>query len=149
MLVNPFTSLLAREQSGWGFTVKQGGRTAPEDSLAVAQSHYLLYSCADGGRRICRAMAGLPEWQKDDNNNNNIIIIIIMSVFLERLSMWNVLNCAEQVQVQKYKTHAYKTLTIVGVQIIMLKHPTKHKKRMPIKPIYCINIRKNNPSHTN
>ena len=28
----------------------------------------------------------------------------------------------------KYKTHAYKTLKTVGVQIIMLKHPTKHKR---------------------
>ena len=34
-----------------------------------------------------------------------IIIIIIMSMFLERLSMWNMLNCAEQVQIQKYETH--------------------------------------------
>ena len=33
-----------------------------------------------------------------------------MSVFLERFSMWNMLNCAEQVQIQKQKTHAYKTL---------------------------------------
>ena len=33
-----------------------------------------------------------------------IIIVIIMSVFLERLSMWNMLNCAEQGQIQKYKT---------------------------------------------
>ena len=32
-----------------------------------------------------------------------IIVIIITSVFLERLSMWNMLNCAEQVQIQKYK----------------------------------------------
>ena len=32
-----------------------------------------------------------------------IIIIIIMSVLLERLSMWNMHNCAEQVQIQKYK----------------------------------------------
>ena len=57
-----------------------------------------------------------------------IIIIITMSVFVERLSMRNMLNCAEQVQMQKYKTHAYKTLKTVGAQIIMLKHPTKHKK---------------------
>ena len=56
------------------------------------------------------------------------IIVIIMSVFLERLSMWNMLSCAEQVQIQKYKTHAYRTLKTEGVQIIMLKHPTKHKK---------------------
>ena len=47
-----------------------------------------------------------------------------MSIFLERLFMWNMLNCAEQVQIQKYKTHAYKTLKTAGVQIIMLKHPT-------------------------
>ena len=56
------------------------------------------------------------------------IIIIIMNVFLERLSMWNMLSCAEQVQIQKYKTYAYKTLKTAGVQIIMLKHPTNHKK---------------------
>ena len=30
-----------------------------------------------------------------------IIIIMIMSVFLERFSMCNMLNCAEQVQIQK------------------------------------------------
>ena len=59
----------------------------------------------------------------------SFIIIIMMSVFLERLSMENMLNCAEQVQIQKYKTHAYKTLKTAGVQIIMLKHPAKHKKK--------------------
>ena len=48
-----------------------------------------------------------------------------MSVFLERLSMRNMLSCAEQVQIQKYKTHAYKTLKTANVQTIMLKHPTK------------------------
>ena len=35
------------------------------------------------------------------------------------------LNCAVQVQIQKYKTHAYKTPKTAGVQTIMLKHPTK------------------------
>ena len=60
-----------------------------------------------------------------------IIIIIIMSVFLKRLSMWNVLSCAEQVQMQKYKPHADQTLKTAGVQIIMLKHPIKHKKEYP------------------
>ena len=54
-----------------------------------------------------------------------------MSVFLERLSTWNMLSCAEQVQIQKYKTHAYKTLKTAGVKIIILKHPTKHKKEYP------------------
>ena len=56
----------------------------------------------------------------------------IMSVFLEQLSMRNMLNCTKQVQIQKYKTHAYNTLKTAGVQIIMLKHPTKHKKRIPL-----------------
>ena len=60
-----------------------------------------------------------------------IIIVIIMSIFLERLFMWNMLNCTEQVQIQKYKTHPYKTLKTTGVQIIMLKHPTKHEKEYP------------------
>ena len=53
-----------------------------------------------------------------------------MSIFLERLSIWNMLNWAEQVQIQKYKTHAYQTLETVCVQIIILKHPTKHIKKL-------------------
>ena len=48
-----------------------------------------------------------------------------MRIFLELLSMWNIHSCTEQVQIQKYKTHAYKTLKIGGVQTIMLKHPSK------------------------
>ena len=64
-----------------------------------------------------------------------IIIVITMSIFLERLSMGNMLNWAEQVQMQKYKTHAYKTLKTAGVQTIMLKHPTKQlKKKKKKKP---------------
>ena len=57
-----------------------------------------------------------------------IIIVIIMSVFLEHLFM---LNCADQMQIQKYKTHAYnyKTPKTAGVQTIMLKHPTKQLKK--------------------
>ena len=39
-----------------------------------------------------------------------------MSVFLERLSMWNLLNCAEHVQIQKFKTHACKTLKTLSNQ---------------------------------
>ena len=78
------------------------------------------------------------------NNNNNEHIS--RAPFHVKLSM---LNCAEQVHIQKYKTHAYKTLKTAGVQIIMLKHPTKHKKGIPIKPKYCINVLKNNPNHTN
>ena len=49
------------------------------------------------------------------------VIMIMMSVFLERLSMWNMLNCAEQVQIQRYKTHAYKTPRTACVQTIALK----------------------------
>ena len=56
-----------------------------------------------------------------------IIIIIIMSIFLERFSARNMLNCAERVQIQKHKTHAYKTLKTAGVQTIMWKHPAKQK----------------------
>ena len=52
-----------------------------------------------------------------------------MSVFLERFSMWNMFSCAEQGQIQEYKTHAYKTLKTAGVQTIMLKHPTKRLKK--------------------
>ena len=48
-----------------------------------------------------------------------------MSIFLERLSMWNMLIWAEQERIRKYETHAYKTLKKAGVQTIMLKHPTK------------------------
>ena len=66
-----------------------------------------------------------------------IIIVVVMSIFLERLTMWNLLNCAEQEQIQKYKTHAYKTHKTVGVQI-MLKHPTKHKKEYPLLRIRII-----------
>ena len=59
------------------------------------------------------------------------------------------LNCAEQVQIQKYKTPAYKTPEISGVQTIMLKHPTEQLKKVPIKPKYRINVHRNNPNHTN
>ena len=61
-----------------------------------------------------------------------IIMIIKMGVFLEGLSVRNMLNCAEQEQIQKYKTHAYKTLKTAGVQTIMLKHSTKQfQKKLP------------------
>ena len=53
-----------------------------------------------------------------------------MSVFLERLSMWNNLNCAEQVQIKNTK-RMHIRLQTVGVQIIKLKHPTKHTKEYP------------------
>ena len=56
-----------------------------------------------------------------------------MSVFLEHLSKWNMLSWAEQVQIQKYKTHANKTLKTAGVQTIMLKHPTEQFKKITHK----------------
>ena len=52
-----------------------------------------------------------------------------MSIFLERLSMWNMLSCTEQGQIQKYKVHAYRTFKTAGVQTIMLEHPTKQFKK--------------------
>ena len=50
-----------------------------------------------------------------------------MSVFLERLSIWNMLSCAEQLQIYKYKTHLYeyKTPKTACVQTIMLKYSAK------------------------
>ena len=51
--------------------------------------------------------------------NASLTIMIIMSLFLERLSMWNMLTCAEQVQIQKYKTHGYKTPKTAFVQTIV------------------------------
>ena len=48
-----------------------------------------------------------------------------MIVFLECLFMWNMLNYAEQVQIQKYKTHAYKPPKTARVQTIMIKHSAK------------------------
>ena len=48
-----------------------------------------------------------------------------MSIFLEHLSMWNILSCAEQVQIQKYKTHAYKA-----------PHPKEHVSKQS-----CWNIK--------
>ena len=39
------------------------------------------------------------------------------------------LNCNEQVQVQKYKTLAKKTPKTAGVQTITLKYPTKQTKK--------------------
>ena len=50
---------------------------------------------------------------------------------------------------QKYETHAYKTLKTIGVQIIMVKHPTKHKKEYPLNPYTVSMYTKNNPNHTN
>ena len=62
------------------------------------------------------------EWTYNNNNHNHNERIY------RAFSIWNMLNCAEQVQIQKYKTYAYKTLKTVGVQVIMLKHLTKRKK---------------------
>ena len=61
------------------------------------------------------------------------------------------LNCADHGQIQKYKTHAYKTLKTAGVQMIILKHPTTQLKKNSsnnnnIKPKYRVNVHiKKNP----
>ena len=39
------------------------------------------------------------------------------------------LNCAEQVQIQKYKTHAYKTLKAARVQIIRHRERQRERER--------------------
>ena len=68
-----------------------------------------------------------------------------MSIFLERPSIWNMLNYAEQCKYKNIKHMHRRYSKAVGVQTIMLKHPIKHnKKRTAIKPIYCINVHKNN-----
>ena len=78
-----------------------------------------------------------------------MMMMMMMSVFLECLSMSNMLNCPKQVHIRKYKTHAYKTPKTGGVQIIMLKHPTKQLKNKKNKPKCHINVHINNPSYTN
>ena len=59
------------------------------------------------------------------------------------------LNCAEQVQIQKYETHAYKTLKTEAVRVIVLKHPTKHKKKAHKTHIPYQRTHKNDPNLTN
>ena len=39
--------------------------------------------------------------------------------------MINMLNCAEQVQIQKHRTHAHKTPHTAGGQTVMLTHQGK------------------------
>ena len=65
------------------------------------------------------------------------VLIRIMSIFLEHLSIWNMHNFAEQVQILKYKTHACKTAKTADVQIVMLKHPTKQLKKKKKKKTFC------------
>ena len=40
-----------------------------------------------------------------------------MIVLLEHLHIWNMLNCAEQAQILKYKTYAYPSFNIVTIHI--------------------------------
>ena len=53
---------------------------------------------------------------------------MMMIAFLERLSIWYMLNFSKQIQIQKYGMHEYKTPQTACVQTIMLKHPTKLKR---------------------
>ena len=121
-------------------------------SLVTAGQLMLCTLCSDPSlASICtqHKQSLHTNWQSH-MHQELIIITIIMSVFQECLSMRNMLHCAEQVQIQKQnKTHAYKTLKTAGVKTIMLKHPTKHKKRVPMKPTHHIHVQKNNPNHKN
>ena len=56
----------------------------------------------------------------DDNDNNGRISGTPFHV-----------KHVKQVQIQKYKTHAYKTLKTAGVQTIMLEHQTKQLQKIP------------------
>ena len=71
------------------------------------------------------------------------VIVIIMSIFLECLSMWNILNCAEQVQIQKYKTHAKKD-TLSSLVLNMLHHVVTDRMQLQLIQISkCVNWGKN------
>ena len=79
-----------------------------------------------------------------------------MSLFLEHLSMWNMLHCAEQVQIQKYKTRAYnlwhpkQQVSKQSCRNIQLSSKKKkQQQKVPIKPKSSINLHINNPNHTN
>ena len=48
------------------------------------------------------------------------------------------LKRAEQVQIQEYKTHAYKTLKTAGVQAILLTHPTELGLLLFVFSVSCI-----------
>ena len=68
---------------------------------------------------------------------------MIVIVCLECISIWNLLIWAEQVQISKYETHAYKTFKTAHVRTIMLKHPTKQWKGIKNKiffVLYCFAI---------
>ena len=45
------------------------------------------------------------------------------------------LNGTEQVQIQKYKTHAHKTPKTAYVQTVMLKHPIKQDGKRSLSDI--------------
>ena len=66
-----------------------------------------------------------------------IIIVIIMSEILERYSMSNMLNCAERVQIQKYRKHAYKppkTACVQSCSNIELSSKDGYKKEKRMYP---------------
>ena len=111
-----------------------GGKISPMSttvtlSLVSQQCQHSSQLSQQAGVCYYRTIHHQPPYTHHTDNNRctlrSLSIIIIMSVFLESLSMWNMLNCAEQAQIQKYKTHAYKTPKTACVQSIMLKQPTK------------------------
>ena len=83
-----------------------GREIKPRSSLCLHASQRT--ACKDLEIHILDGQIPATETHGTQNRNmtsvrwqNGLIIIIIMSVFLERLSMWNMLSCAEQVQIQK------------------------------------------------
>ena len=54
---------VTRDWSGWGFTVKQGGRTVHKDS--GAHSHNLQSDYVGWSSHACNTMTSLPTWNKD------------------------------------------------------------------------------------
>ena len=92
----------------------------------VNKHNFTRHSMFDSHNTFCKSSI----WVISKCASTNIfdVVMIIINVFLARLSMPNMLKCAEQVQIQNYKTHAYKTPKIACVQTITLKHPTKHER---------------------
>ena len=126
----------ASESDIWGYAIKKTQKTATtkRSSMICSESHEVfIQSFVLPWVRRSIGMFLLQLCWLPALIIIIIIIIIIMSVFLERLSMWNMFNCTEQGQTQKYKTHAYKTLRTAGVQTIMMKHPTKQLKNENFK----------------
>ena len=61
-----YTDGSTRDRSGWGFTVKQGGRTVHEDSLTMeveAVTHAIQWLSAHRDAQITHALNSFPRIQ--------------------------------------------------------------------------------------